>query len=98
MTPDSPPPGPLARLFAAIAGALLLVLGFMFSVVLLAVLAVLGLAAWGYFWWKTRALRQAVRERAQQPADGAIIEGEAVVVEEYRVGTTGVLPREPGGK
>ncbi|MGB4673506.1 MAG: hypothetical protein WBH99_06115 [Azovibrio sp.] len=32
----------------------LLGLGFMFSVVLFAVLAVGGLLLWGWFWWKTR--------------------------------------------
>lgn len=76
---QSAPPGPLARLAALVLGAILLVLGFMFSLVLIAIVAVVALAAWGYFWWKTRALRQAMRER---PAGGHVIDGEAVVVDE----------------
>jgi Flp pilus assembly protein TadB len=85
-------PGLLGKLFVLVITAILLVLGFMFSVVLLTVVAVLGLVAFAYFWWKTRALRKAMRER--QPAgtggdadviEGDVIEGEAVVVEEYRV-------------
>lgn len=94
-----PPPGPLAKFFALVLGTLLLVLGLMFSVVLLAVVAVLGLGAWGYFWWKTRALRQAMREQAERTGNGGtIIEGEAVVVEEVRTQTRrpqpGALPDE----
>lgn len=84
-----PPQGPLGKLLAFIAGAMLLVLGFMFSVVLLAVVAVVVLCVWGYFWWKTRELRRVLREQqearpgaASQDADIRIIEGEAVVVEE----------------
>jgi len=75
-------PSLLGRLFAPIIGAILLVLGFMFSMVLQAFVAVLGLSAFAYFWWKTRALRRALRERAADGgADGQVIEGEAVVVE-----------------
>lgn len=82
-------PGPLGKLFALIFGAILLVLGFMFSLVILAVAAVIGLAAFGYFWWKTRALRKVLREQQAaaanaKPAGGEVFEGEAVVVEEYR--------------
>lgn len=87
-------PGPLGKLLALIVGAVLLVLGFMFSVVILAVAAVVGLVAFGWFWWRTRELRKVLREQAAAqaaqtargpvPAEGEIIEGEAVVVEEYR--------------
>lgn len=99
-------PGPLAKLLALLVGAVLLVLGFMFSVVILAIVAVVGLAAFGWFWWKTRELRKIMRAQAAQAeqmaehmagrapagADGEIIEGEAVVVEEYRQRV--VLPPE----
>jgi hypothetical protein len=47
-------------------------------VLFLAVVVAVGLVVWGYFWWKTRALRQAMRER---PPGGHVVEGEAVVVE-----------------
>ena len=92
-------PGLLGKLFALVIGAILLVLGFMFSVVLLAVVAVAGLGAWGYFWWKTRALRKAMREhRPGGDECGHVIDGEAIVVEEYRVSARNVLPREPPEK
>jgi hypothetical protein len=87
-------PGPLGKLLALLVGAMLLVLGFMFSVVILAAVVVVGLAAFGWFWWKTRELRKVLREQAEAqaaqaaygpaPADGEIIEGEAIVVEEVR--------------
>ena len=68
----------------------------MFSVVILSVIAVLGLGFLGYFWWKTRALRQAIQENMQaQKSDGQIIDGEAIVVEEYQGNTKNVLPDNP---
>ena len=77
-------PGLLQKLLALIVGATLLILGFMFSVVVLAIVAVLGVIGFGYFWWKTRALRKAMRERPPATAfdEGqVIIDGEARVVE-----------------
>lgn len=71
-------PGLLARLLILVAGSILLVLAFMFSVVVLAVLVVAGLVAWAYLWWRTRPLRQAM---ARRPAAGQVFEGDAVVVE-----------------
>jgi membrane protein implicated in regulation of membrane protease activity len=73
-------PGLLAKVLAALAAAILLVLGFMFSLVILALAVVAGLAAWGWFWWKTRELRKTM---PQHPVDGHVIEGEAIVVDEY---------------
>lgn len=87
-----PEHGLLGKIGAVITGAILLVLGLMFSVVLLAVIAVVGLAAFGYFWWKTRGLRKAMRER---PENGQVIDGEATVVEEYQVRKRHVLPEDP---
>ena len=72
-------PGLLGKLLGVFAGAALIVLGVMFSMVLLVVLAIAGLAAWGYVWWKTRELRRTMRER---PPGGQVIEGEVVIVEE----------------
>ena len=80
---------------ALLTGAILLVLGFMFSLVLLGILLVVGFALGAWFFWKTRHLRKAMREAnatAAPAADGTVIEGEAVVVEEYRVDRTPVLP------
>jgi hypothetical protein len=72
----------LKNVLAALTGAILLVLGFMFSLVILTAIAVGGLAVWGYLMWKTRKIRRAMREQAPI---GNVIEGEAVVVE---VGTS----------
>ena len=55
--------------------ALLLVAAFTFSLVLFAVLVVVGLLVWTYLWWKTRALRKQMRER---PPGGRVIEGEVI--------------------
>lgn len=77
-------PGLLQKLLALVVGATLLILGFMFSIVVLAVVAVLGIIGFGYFWWKTRALRKAMRERppaAVFDQEAVIIDGEARVVE-----------------
>jgi nicotinamide riboside transporter PnuC len=95
MSQAKPPTGPLGQIFALVAGLILLVLGFMFSVMLLAVFVAVGLTLGAWFFWKTRHLRKAMREAAAMrnpPADGDVIEGEAVIVEEYRVGETPVLP------
>lgn len=86
----------LKNLLGLLTGAILLLLGFMFSVVILSVIAVIGLGVWIYFWWKTRALRRAMQANVpRQEPDGQIIDGEAIVVEEYRVDMKKVLPDEP---
>jgi Flp pilus assembly protein TadB len=55
--------------------AVLLVVAFMFSLLVFAILVTVGLLVWGYLWWKTRELRRQMRER---PPGGRVIEGEAV--------------------
>ncbi len=80
------------KAIALLAGAILLVLGLLFAVVVLAVIATVGLAVWGYLWWKTRKLRRTMQEHAP---DREVIDGEATVVEENRVTTKDVLPRDP---
>ena len=95
MSQATPPTGPLGKIFALMAAAVLLVLGFMFSLVLLAVFVAVGLTLGAWFFWRTRHLRQAMREAAatgNPPPDGHVIEGEAIIVEEYRVSETPVLP------
>jgi UPF0716 family protein affecting phage T7 exclusion len=98
--------GPLGKLLTVVVGALLLVVGFMFSIVLLAVVIVVGFAVWAWFWWKTRKLRQQISERMREqeqsrpsPTGGTVIEGEAVIVEEEITRTTQAsanrLPESP---
>ena len=75
--------GFFGRLVAVVVGAGLLVLGLMFSVVLIVAAAIAGLVIWGWFWWKTRALRRQMRERMDMPfghvqPEGRIIEGEVI--------------------
>lgn len=99
MNPANPQAGLLGKLVGVIAASILLVLGFMFSLVLLGVLLVVGFALGAWFFWKTRHLRKAMREAkttGAPAADGTVIEGEAVVVEEYRVDRTPVLPDASG--
>lgn len=67
----------LSRLLAFILSAGLLVLGFMFSLVALAVVAVAGVILGGWLWWKTRQLRKQMRQQMAE-AQGSIIEGEVI--------------------
>lgn len=83
--PTASPTGLLGRVIGVLAGALLLVAGLFFSVILLATVAVLGVLAVGYFWWKTRALRQQLRDMPPMhtPASeetGTVYEGESIRV------------------
>ena len=58
-----------------VSAAVLLVVAFMFSLLVFAILAIVGVLVWGYLWWKTRELRRQMRE---QPPGGRVIEGEAI--------------------
>lgn len=69
-----PPQGLLAKLLTFVLGAALLVLAVTFSLVALAVVAVVGLAFWGWLHWKTRRLRQQMRAAAA--SEPQIIEGQ----------------------
>lgn len=76
-----PPQTLLGRIVAFILSGVLIVLALMFSLVVLAVVAVGGLIFAGWFWWKTRTLRKAMREAApapDRPGNGDIIDGECV--------------------
>jgi hypothetical protein len=83
----------LRNVLAALTGAILIVLGFMFSLVILTAIAVVGLAVWGYLMWKTRKIRRGMREQAP---NGNVIEGEAVVVDVGR--TNNILPDQRSEK
>lgn len=85
-------PGLLEKLVAFVAGAILLVVGFMFSMMLFAIIVVAGLLAWAYLWWKTRELRRAMREN---PPGGRVIDGEVIVVDAEVIEPRDDLPRDP---
>jgi membrane protein implicated in regulation of membrane protease activity len=92
MTRSPATPGPVQKLLAVVAGTVLLVLGFMFSVVFLTLAVVVGLLAWAYFAWKTRELRRAMREH---PAGGHVVDAEVIVVDESATTERRSLPRDP---
>ncbi|NTV71241.1 MAG: hypothetical protein HGA71_13990 [Azonexaceae bacterium] len=80
------PPGPLAKVVAFVLSAAFMVLAFMFSLVALAVVAVLGVALGGWLWWKTRTLRkqmQQMREAAQQMAQDQPVRNDQVIEGEF---------------
>lgn len=82
----------ISRIIALIATIALVVVGLMFSAVLLVFIATAGLIAFGYIWWKTRAVRRQIREHKRAMAgaandadvfkneafEGEIIEGEVI--------------------
>ena len=54
----------LGRALALATGAVVVVVAFAASLALIAVAFAAGALAWGYVWWRTRALRRTLRERA----------------------------------
>ena len=68
-------PGLPVKVLTFASAAVLLVVAFMFSLLVFAILATVGVLVWGYLWWKTRELRRQMRE---QPPGGRVIEGEAI--------------------
>jgi Flp pilus assembly protein TadB len=67
--------GLLGKVLTFASAVVLLVVAFMFSLLVFALLVTVGLLVWGYLWWKTRELRRQMRER---PPGGHVIEGEAI--------------------
>lgn len=84
----------LGKIVAFVITTVLVLLALTFSAVLVVVVLVVGVLAWGYLWWKTRALRRQMqafaprmdRTRAydtkQEAAQGGVVvEGEVTRVE-----------------
>jgi uncharacterized protein YneF (UPF0154 family) len=65
----------VAGALAILTSAALLIVGVMFSLVVLSILVVLGLGIFAFVWWKTRELRRQLREK---PPGGRVIEGEVI--------------------
>lgn len=86
------PASPLRKILALLLSVAVLALVLMFSAILLVVIAVAGMLAWGYLWWKTRALRKHLHQAMQQgmaqearmqAGNDDVFEGEVIrVVEE----------------
>jgi len=74
-------PGLPVKVLTFVSAAVLLVVAFMFSLVVFAILMTVGLLSWGYLWWKTRELR---RQMYEQPPGGRVIEGEVIRDDESR--------------
>jgi ABC-type transport system involved in Fe-S cluster assembly fused permease/ATPase subunit len=66
MPPSANPPSPLRKLVGVIVTISVAIVALMFSAMFFAVIAVVGLIAWAYFWWKTRDVRKQMREFAKQ--------------------------------
>ncbi|EXI68851.1 MAG: hypothetical protein AW08_00673 [Candidatus Accumulibacter adjunctus] len=85
----TPGDGLLGRILTMLAGAVLLIAAFMFSLVALGVLVVGGVLVYAYLYWKTRHLRRHIEEQMQQAAqqreqrDGRVIDGEVLGGAEY---------------
>ena len=71
----APASGFLGKILTAIASAAVLVVAFMLSLFIFALVAAIGLMLGGYLWWKTRELRKQMRER---PPGGRVIDGEVI--------------------
>lgn len=89
MPPPANPPGPLRKLVGVIVTLAVAIVALMFSAVFFAVIAVVGLIAWAYIWWKTREVRKQMRAfagqsqsamREQHASNDEVFEGEVIRV------------------
>ncbi|WP_291986302.1 hypothetical protein [Candidatus Accumulibacter sp. ACC007] len=97
-----PPTSVFGRLMTIAAGVLVLVVAFMFSILALGVVLVVGVLVFAYLKWKTRHLPQDLRDLHQRmqeeasrqggyqtpQAGGRVIEGEVISDAEYQASTT----------
>ena len=65
-------PGKIAKLLVSI---VVVGLGLMFSALLLVIIVTAGAMIWGYLWWKSRDLREQMR---QYSSSDVVIEGEVI--------------------
>lgn len=68
----------LQKLLTVVAALVVIGFALMFSLLIIAIVLVAGVMAWGYFWWKSRKLRKLLRS---YPSSGAVT-GEEVVRDE----------------
>ena len=100
-----PPTSLFGKLLTIAAGVLILVVAFMFSIIALGVVLVLGVLIFAYLKWKTRHLPQDLRDLQQRmqeqaarqggqthEAGGRVIEGEVISDAEYRASRDSAAP------
>ncbi|MBA3023116.1 MAG: hypothetical protein KKG03_05235 [Gammaproteobacteria bacterium] len=89
MPPPANPPSPLRKFVGVLVTVAVAIVVLMFSAVFFAVIAVVGLIAWGYLWWKTREVRKQMRAfanqdqsvmREQRASNDEVFEGEVIRV------------------
>lgn len=89
MPPPANPPSLLRKIVGVIVTVAVAIVALMFSVVFFAVIAVIGVIAGTYLWWKTREVRKQMRAfaeqnqsvtRAQSASNDAVFEGEVIRV------------------
>jgi len=89
MPPPANPPSALRKIVGVIVTVAVAIVALMFSVVFFAVIAVVGVIAGSYLWWKTREVRKQMREfaaqnqsvmRAQSASNDEVFEGEVIRV------------------
>ncbi len=89
MPPPVKPSSPLRKIAGVIVTVAVAIVVLMFSAVFFAVIAVAGLIAWGYLWWKTREVRKQMRAfaeqnqsvmREQRASNDEVFEGEVIRV------------------
>lgn len=67
--------GLLGKVLTFATGAVLLVVGLMFSLLMLALATTAAVLILGFLWWKTRKQRRQMRKR---PPGGRVIDGEVI--------------------
>jgi ABC-type bacteriocin/lantibiotic exporter with double-glycine peptidase domain len=88
--PGATSASPLRKILALLLTVAVLALVLMFSAVLLVVVVVVGTLAWGWLWWKTRALRKHLRQTMRQgtarmqASNDDVFEGEVIRVVESK--------------
>ena len=98
----------MGRVLAFAAGAVVLVAALFFSVIVFAVLLVVGVVAGAWLWWQTREVRGVLREQMReaqrgasspQPREGEVIEGDYIreARRERDDGAGGSGPEAQGG-
>jgi ABC-type transport system involved in Fe-S cluster assembly fused permease/ATPase subunit len=89
MPPPANPPSALRKIAGVLVTLAVAIVVLMFSAVFFAVIAVVGLIAWAYIWWKTRAVRKQMRAfaaqnqsvmREQSASNDEVFEGEVIRV------------------